>query len=236
MHDFDLKPANDLGMTHRQRTLSLARESGLVETSTHLLYWCLMRSYLSLYHRMSVTGREHIPAEPPYVMVANHSSHLDAMMMVSVQRWRLRDRVFPLAAGDFFFETPAMATFAMFCINALPLWRRNCGRHVLGELRRRLITEPCAFVLFPEGTRSPDGQMGAFKAGLGMLVAETNVPVLPCRISGASRALPRGKWCPRPNHITLKVGNPITFSDTPNTKVGWGQIAQTTRDAVAGLV
>jgi 1-acyl-sn-glycerol-3-phosphate acyltransferase len=232
LQDFNLKPANDLGMTPRERRLSLARESGLIATGTHLAYWTMMRLYLALYHRMSVVGREHIPVEPPYVMVANHSSHLDALMMVSVQRWRLRDKVFPLAAGDFFFETPAMAAFATLCINALPLWRRNCGRHVLGELRERLISEPCAFVLFPEGTRSTDGRMGSFKAGLGMLVAQTAIPVVPCHISGASEAMPKGKRWPRPRHVSLTIGEPLSFNELSNDKAGWDQIAEQTRSAV----
>ncbi len=235
MQDFDLKPANDLGMTHRQRTMSLARESGLIETGTHFAYWAMMRTYLRVYHRMSIRGRENIPAQPPYVMVANHSSHLDALMMVSVQRWRLRDKVFPLAAGDFFFETPAMAAFATLCINALPLWRNNCGRHVLGELRKRLISEPCAFVLFPEGTRSTDGKIGSFKAGLGMLVAKSSVPVVPCLISGTREALPRDKRCPRPRRVSLTIGQPLTFTDVSNDRSGWEQVANKTQRAVEAL-
>ncbi|MEZ6193399.1 MAG: lysophospholipid acyltransferase family protein [Phycisphaerales bacterium] len=235
MQDFDLKPANDLGLTHRERTLSLARESGLIETATHFTYWSMMRAYLTLYHRMKVTGRENIPVKPPYVMVANHCSHLDSLMMVSVQRWRLRDKVFPLAAGDYFFETPTMATFAMFCINALPLWRRNCGRHVLGELRKRLISEPCAFVLFPEGTRSPDGKLGPFKAGLGMIVAGAEVPVVPCRIFGAMEAFPRNKRLPRPRQVRLAIGKPLDFRDTPNNRTGWDHIAEHTHAAVESL-
>ena len=236
MQDFDLKPANDLGMTHRERTLCLSREPGLIETGMHLIYWGAMRSYLALYHRMKVTGLVHIPKAPPYVMVANHSSHLDALMLASVQRWTLRDRVFPLAAGDFFFETPTLATFAMVCINALPMWRRNCGRHVLEELRTRLASEPCAYILFPEGTRSTDGRMGPFKAGLGMLVAETDIPVVPCYIAGAAEAMPKGKRYPRPRHISLDIGEPLTFPDTPNSKAGWSHIAQSTRTAVDELV
>lgn len=235
LQDFDLKPANDLGLTPRERKLSLGRESGLIETGTHLAYWSMMRTYLALYHRTSVVGREHIPVKPPYVMVANHSSHLDVMMMVSVQRWQLRDKVFPLAAGDFFFETPAMATFATMCINALPLWRRNCGRHVLGELRNRLISEPCVYVLFPEGTRSTNGKLGPFKAGLGMLVANTDVPVVPCHISGASEALPKGKHWPRPRHIRLTIGEPLSFAGLSNNKAGWDQIAAQTQSAVQDI-
>jgi 1-acyl-sn-glycerol-3-phosphate acyltransferase len=235
LQDFDLKPANDLGMTHRQRTLSLARESGLIQTGTHLVYWSLMKTYLRLYHRLTVRGRQHLPAKPPFVLIANHSSHLDALVLASVIPNRLRDRVFPIAAGDFFFETPGIATFAALCVNALPLWRHNCGRHVMGELRRRLIDEPCVFVLFPEGTRSHDGEMGSFKAGLGMLVAQTDVPVVPCWVSGGHRSLAKGRRWPRPCRITLHCGKQMRFGSVDNIRSGWDQVAKQARAAVQAI-
>jgi 1-acyl-sn-glycerol-3-phosphate acyltransferase len=235
LQDFDLRPANDLGMTHKQRTLSLARESGLIETGTHLAYWALMKTYLRLYHRLTVRGRQHLPAQPPYILIANHTSHLDALVLASIIPSRLRDRVFPLAAGDFFFETPGIATFATVCVNALPLWRHNCGRHVMGELRQRLAEEPCVFVLFPEGTRSKDGAMGGFKAGLGMLVTQSTVPVIPCWISGSHRALSKDRKWPRPTKIILHCGHPLRFDTVDNSRSGWDQVAQQTRATVQAL-
>ena len=67
---------------------------------------------------------------------------------------RLRNCVFPLAAGDTFFETPAIAAFAAGMMNAPPLWRKNCGHHAIETLRQRPVAEPCGYILFPEGTRS----------------------------------------------------------------------------------
>jgi 1-acyl-sn-glycerol-3-phosphate acyltransferase len=235
LQDFDLKPANDLGMTHKERTLCLARESGLIETGTHFAYWSLMKASLRLYHRLAVHGRQHVPVDPPYVLIANHTSHLDAMVLASIVPYRLRDRVFPLAAGDFFFETPAAAAFATFCINALPLWRNNCGRHVMGELRKRLTDEPCVYILFPEGTRSLTGELGPFKAGLGMLVADTSVPVIPCRLSGSHMALPKGGCLPKPCKISVTIGEPLYFTDVENKRRGWESVALESHRAVNAL-
>jgi 1-acyl-sn-glycerol-3-phosphate acyltransferase len=72
----------------------------------------------------------------------------------------------------------------------LPMWRKNCGSHALADLKQRLVEEPCGLILFPEGKRSRDGSLGPFKPGLGMLIASTNVPVVPCHVSGAFQAFP----------------------------------------------
>ena len=120
-------------------------------------------------------------------MIANHASHLDAVLLASVLPCRLCDRVFPVAAGDVFFNTPGMSLFAANLLNALPMWRKNCGSHALKDLRKRLVDEPCGLILFPEGARSRDGSLLPFKVGLGMLIAGTSVPVIPCYLDGAFR-------------------------------------------------
>ena len=235
MDDFKLEPAHDLGLSHRERALSLRRESGLVQSATHVAWWAFVRSYMAVYHRLSIEGREHLPTKPPFVLIANHTSHLDALVLASPLSWRLRDRVFPIAAGDVFFETPAVATFAMTCLNALPMWRHNAGRHALQELRARLIDDCCGYVLFPEGRRSPDGTLLEFKAGLGMMIAETDVPVVPCWIDGAYAALPRDKKWPRPRKLRLRVGEAMRFDGVRNRREGWDEITTRCRAAVEAL-
>ena len=217
------------------RVLSLRQLSDLVETITRVGWWSLIRFYLAFYHQLRIDGRAHLPTRPPFVLVANHTSHLDAMILGSVLSRRMRDRIFPIAAGDTFFETPVAATFATAAINALPMWRHNCGRHALQELRSRLIDEPCAYILFPEGTRSRDGQIGSFKAGLGMLVAQTHAPVVPCYLDGAFEAMPADARHPRFKRIRMRVGRAMDFSLVPNRRRGWEQIAQQTQQAVEQL-
>ena len=132
------------------------------------------------------------------MLIANHTSHLDSIVLGSVLPCRWCDRVFPVAAGDVFFESPVRSLFSAQLINALPMWRKHCGPHALAELKDRLLNEPCGYILFPEGMRSRDGSLQHFKAGLGMIVAGTPVPVVPCSIAGASRAWPRARAGPAP--------------------------------------
>ena len=235
LEPFSLRPAQDLGLGHSERLRSLARERGLVDSALGLLWWTGMRLYLRVYHRLRVEGAEHLPRRAPFVLIANHTSHLDAMTLGSVLGWRLRNCVHPVAAGEHFFESPAAANFAAFVLNALPLWRRGAGRYALQQLRDRLVGEPCGMILFPEGTRSRSGEMAAFKSGLGMVVAGLPVPVVPCHLAGAHAALPPQRRLPRPRRLRLRVGQPFQFDDCSDDREGWKRIAESCEDAIRAL-
>jgi len=235
MEPWSYKPAADQGLAERERLRSLQRESGLAAYLAQGAWRAAVRGYLRLYHRLEIVGTEHLPAQPPFVLVGNHSSHLDALTLAAGLPWRLRQSVFPIAAGDVFFETPAAAFFAAMMLNALPMWRRRCGSHALHELRERLIGEPAIYLLFPEGTRSRDGRMGPFKPGIGMIVAGTDVPVVPCHLAGAHRALPAGQRWPRPTRLHLRYGAPLVFGAVTDNRDGWKEIATRLEGAVRSL-
>ena len=235
MQKWDLQPAGDLGIPPDERLRSLRRESGLVSTGLHLAWWSMVRGYLAVWHRLAISGQQNIPAAPPYILVANHTSHLDALVLASPLPWRLRDRIFPIAAGDVFFHTPVVSAFAAGMLNALPMWRKKCGPHALEQMRRRLLEEPCAYIFFPEGARSRDGQMLPFKLGLGTLVAQTNVPVVPCYLDGCFQALTAEQRWPRPRRIRLRIGAPLTFASVANNREGWLHIAAAVAERVKAL-
>ncbi|MEZ6050133.1 MAG: lysophospholipid acyltransferase family protein [Planctomycetaceae bacterium] len=147
----------------------------------------------------------------------------------------VRNQLFPLAAGDAFFERPATSLFAAVMLNALPVWRTAVGRHAIQALRDRLIETPSIYLLFPEGTRSRDGEMGEFKPGIGMMLAGTNVPVLPCYLHGAHAACPPGARFPRPLSIRLSIGQPRLYPDVENRRNGWEHIAHELAEDVRTL-
>jgi 1-acyl-sn-glycerol-3-phosphate acyltransferase len=120
-------------------------------------------------------------------------------------------------------------------LNALPMWRKNCGPHALAELRRKLQEEKAIYIIFPEGGRTRTGSMIPFKHGLGMLVAETNVPVVPCGLVGTFEALPPIRKVPRLVKINLIIGEPLNFAATPNNREGWSQIARRVESTIRKL-
>src|SRR4029450_12297590 len=128
------------------------------------------------------------------------------------------------------------STFSAIMLNALPMWRKNCGPHALVDLRRKLQEEKAVFIIFPEGGRSRNGSMMPFKHGLGMLVAETNVPVVPCGLVGTFEALPPNQKLPRPVSIKLSIGDALECASIANDRTGWSQIAATVESSVRDLI
>jgi 1-acyl-sn-glycerol-3-phosphate acyltransferase len=233
--DWKYEPAHDQGLPPGQRLQSVHREAGLVMWTTRHAWWAILRGYFGLCQHVTVEGRQHLPAELPFVLVANHQSHLDALVIAWALPLKLRERVFPIAAGDTFFKTPTARIFAAAAMNALPLWRKNAGHHALEQLRQRLVDEPCGYILFPEGTRSRTGEMGPFQAGIGMLVAGTGVPVVPCHIRGTFELMPPDRKWPRRGRIGLRMGEAMVFAGVDNCRQGWVAVARELEARVRAL-
>ena len=232
--DFRLRPARDLGLAPGDRLKSLSREPGLVGLGLQGAWRRLVRLYLRVAHRLTVEGRENLPP-PPFVLVANHASHLDALVLMAVLRGTAARRAHALAAGELFFGNTAAALFSAYGLSALPVWRGRTGRHALATLRARLSEDALVYVLFPEGTRTRDGLMKPFQPGLGALVCATTVPVVPAYIEGAFQAWPPQRRRPRFGPVRVRIGAPIVFADFYDTPDGWAAAAEETEEAVRAL-
>jgi 1-acyl-sn-glycerol-3-phosphate acyltransferase len=235
MIDWHLQPARDLQQMGMERYRNPRREHGFVSSVLRLGWWSAVRLGLGIWNRLEVRGRENLPACGPYVLVANHESHLDALVVASALPLEQRDRIFPLAAGDVFFETPAVAAFAAHFLNALPVWRRNAGRHGLVAMRQRLLEEQAIYILFPEGGRARDGKLKPFKPGVGMLVAGTAAQVVPCYLEGTLEAFPPGRVVPEPRKVSLRIGRALSFADVADERTGWDAVAAALEREVRAL-
>jgi 1-acyl-sn-glycerol-3-phosphate acyltransferase len=224
--EWEFKPARDQGLSPAERLRSPWRERSLGGLALGGAWRLCVRAYLRAYHRLTVDGAENLPKNPPYVLVGNHSSHLDALVLASIVHGAAGRRVHALAAGDTFFANPRASLFAAYAVNALPVWRRARGALAgMRVMRERLLADSLVYVLFPEGTRSRTGVMGPFHGGLGLLVAGTEVPVVPCWIEGAFSAWPPDASFPRARKLIVRIGTPMAFSATANDPHGWTEIA-----------
>src|SRR5207247_5507981 len=123
------------------------RESGLIESLTHHACFSMLRICFAVAHRLAIKGRERLPAHGPFVLAANHCSHLDALVLGAALTPRHRERAFPIAAGDVFFQSSITSTFSAFMLNALPMCRINCRPHARADLSRTLQAENGDFII-----------------------------------------------------------------------------------------
>lgn len=158
--------------------------------------------------RMKVDGRHHIPVHTGFIVVANHTSHLDAGFVKMALGDYGRNLV-TLAAQDYFFGSTLRRTYFENFTNVLPIERHG---NVKQSLRRALETlrRGHTLLLFPEGTRSSDGALQSFKSSLGYLALHARVPVLPIYLRGTHAAMPKGSvlW-PRQRRIGATIGQPL---------------------------
>ena len=164
----------------------------------------LFRVYFRLYHRGRIKGSERLPDTGAYILAGNHVSFLDPPFFGLCCR---REAFY--MARDTLFRHP-LASWVLRSWNCVPL-KREGGDIGAMRLVLRMLGEGKAMLMFPEGTRSKDGQLQAARAGIGMIVAKAGVPIVPLRIWGTDRALPKGASLPRPAKVTVAFGEPFTY-------------------------
>lgn len=234
-YEWQYEPAKDLDQNLVERLRRFPREPDITVYFLRSLAALAIRIWLGIYHRLTVIGKDNLPQEGSYVLVANHSSHLDALCLSSIIPLKALHRLFPVAAMDYFFATVPRTIFSAVFINALPFGRYSNTRHSL-KLCQELLSNPGNMLLiFPEGTRSSSGELGEFKAGVGLLLAGTKVPVIPCYIDGAYRACPKGRCFPLPSKIQIVIGAPRPFKDMPEGKESAEKISMALRESIIDL-
>ena len=157
-----------------------------------------IRAALRIYNRFEIAGREHLPRDGSFVLVANHASHLDAVALLSALPLASLNRAYPLAARDYFCANELRFALTAIIANVMLFDRNSKGVDGLKLCQRMLDERGNVLVMFPEGTRSIDGHVGMFRRGVGLLLAGTRYPVVPCYLDGTFRAWPKGALVPRP--------------------------------------
>jgi 1-acyl-sn-glycerol-3-phosphate acyltransferase len=235
MNPWHYEPARDLEQPLIERLRNFPREPDMFIHGMRLAATMMIRGCLRAYHRLSVYGRENLPAEGSFVVVANHASHLDALCLQAALPFARLHRAFPVAAHDYFFVNAPRVLLAAVVVNALPFDRKGNPRHSLSLCRQLLDNAGNALLIFPEGTRSPTGEVGEFKPGVGLIVAGTNYPVVPCYLEGTHRAWAKGRWLPRPRKVRVRIGLPRDYSHLDRSKESALRICRELREAVVDL-
>ena len=218
MNEWSYEPSPDLQKSVADRLRGFPRAPDMSVYALRSAAHVALRGFLRAYFGLRVLGREHLPRDTSFVLVCNHTSHLDTLCLLSALPLRSLHRAFPAAAADYFFSSLPRSVFSAIFVNGMPFDRKSGGAESL-EICRALLERPRhALILFPEGTRSTSGEPGRFRSGIGRLVAGTETPVLPCYLSGAARAFPKGAHVPRPSQLMLRIGAPRRFAERSATE------------------
>jgi 1-acyl-sn-glycerol-3-phosphate acyltransferase len=218
-------PSPELPLTRHARLSVFPREPDMTRSLLRMAWTLGMRLFLRIYFRLRIRGREKLP-DVPFLMVANHSSHLDAVALSTVVPVRALNHTFAAAAHDYFFTSFLRASFAAVFINAVPFHRDRKAKQSLELCADLLSASDNVLIMFPEGTRSTTGEIQPFRRGVGELVAGTPRKVVPVYLDGAFRAWPKGNVFPKPRTVTIHIGDPVEFGDFTADKEGCSLIAR----------
>jgi 1-acyl-sn-glycerol-3-phosphate acyltransferase len=164
-----------------------------------------------------VEGRERLPVKGPAIIAANHNSHVDTLLLLTIFKARAVHLVRPAAASDYFLKDPVIGWVSRNLIGIVPVARRKAGQREEGEdvlaPARQALSEGAIVVVFPEGTRGDaTDTMAQLKNGVARLAeAFPEAPVIPVWIQGAGRVLPKGTLIPVPMTCCVLVGEPIRW-------------------------
>jgi len=188
----------------------------------------ILKALFKIFFRLRIIGAGNCPKNGPLIIAPNHASFFDPLIAGFAVPRKLN-----FMARESLFRNRVFGKI-ISSVNAFPLKREGADlvamRAAIDKLRSGR-----AVLIFPEGTRSRDGKLGAPRAGIGFLAANSGASILPCYIKGSRDALPKGAAFPRFKKISVRIGKPLRFDKNGSGKEYYMRIAEDTMSAIAQL-
>ncbi|NLW48311.1 MAG: 1-acyl-sn-glycerol-3-phosphate acyltransferase [Firmicutes bacterium] len=175
-----------------------------------LFFLLVVKPFMKIFIGLRVYGRQNLPNSHPFIIVANHSSHLDTLSLLSVFPIKDLSKIQPVAAGDYFDRNKALSFLTHHLFNILTIPRSGINRENNPvDIMKKAIDEGKSLIIFPEGTRSLTGEIGHFRRGIAHLIMEIpSLKVIPVFLANMGRSLPKGEYLPIPFFCEIVIGEP----------------------------
>ena len=171
---------------------------------SYRIAWLGFRAVYATYFRWRVFNPERVPRTGPVILAANHASFIDPPLVGSGLT-----RDINYLARESLFRFPVVGAI-LRSWNAVPVDRDGGGAKGLKIILGRLLAGG-GIILFPEGTRTKDGNLQSARSGIGLTVIKSAAPVVPVRVFGTFAAYGRNHKFPRPKKVAVKYGAPMNF-------------------------
>ena len=173
-----------------------------------LIHCLLLRPVLRLLFGVNIEGRDHLAGLDRFLVVTNHNSHLDVLLLFSMLPARSIRRTHVAAAKDYFGRNPILFRIVDYLFRPIWIDREERTGDPLGEMADHL-RDGHNVILFPEGSRGEPGSIGRFRRGVGRLATVLpEVPIVPVVLCGPEKSLPRTSSIPLPIYNTILIGPP----------------------------
>ncbi len=229
------RKSSDLARQYAKMDMAWAR-GGTARGLRQMLLSFGLRPMMEYYTHLKVKNREVFDSEElnsdrPVIFVANHSSHLDTPTILRAIPIYWRSRTAVAAAADYFYKSRLKAAGVALLFNTVPLGR-NGGGMANGATDHvdRLLEDRWNLLVFPEGTRSRDGEIGKVRSGAAVLAAQHGIKIVPIYLDGAYKAMPAGQNWPkrrflqRRHKLVVTFGEPITCEDPADRREAMAEV------------
>lgn len=182
-----------------------------------LFFMLIVKPVVLIALGLNIVNRQGLPKKGPAILAANHTSHLDTLVLMSLYPLSQLHQVRPVAAADYFLKNKWIAWFSRHCLDIIPIARDgSVPREQLLQGCYEALAKQQILVLFPEGTRSfSEEREFKLKRGIHHLGQHTpDTQVVPIILYGLGKALPKGEALLVPFNCDVIVGEPMVFQDS----------------------
>ncbi len=167
-----------------------------------------LQAVCALRLELRTSGLERLPERGPAIVVANHASHADTGVLLAALGRRLGD-VHATAAQDYWFRNPWVGRAMHLTLGGIPFDRHRPNVPRALSLPAEVLRGGRSLIFYPEGTRSPDGEVHPFRSTVGLLALATATEIVPAYLSGTAEALPKGSAWVRHHPVRVRFGAPV---------------------------